>query len=324
MRGIDAQLRRIYARLNLPQAVAAWLAAGILGLLLHWVLVHFWPEARIAGRIVLAVVMFAYGSWLLRLRPDPRRTDRRLGLRDRLATWTALSKQDSAAARWLAEDLESTLREVPAERVGALRRGPLCRALLALACLLFLITWADPLGFYLDLPSSTGSASAEPDRPSRKGQRPRDGEQEQAAKPEGGAQEEQKGEEGQEQEPEIPKPIQPEQQEPDAPPGPPPPLDPPLPIPDLGVQEEFVVPRFIGEDDAPGRKERKKVAVVEEGETPPPPIQRLQQSGLVDPEALEDAEFQQALEQTLRARQIPAAERDIVRRYFEALAKARK
>ncbi|MEC8252285.1 MAG: hypothetical protein VX044_03665 [Planctomycetota bacterium] len=94
------------------------------------------------------------------------------------------------------------------------------------------------------------------------------------------------------------------------------------PLVDAPDDQRFVLPDFIG--DGPTRRERMHVAELEQPRASGASRRPAPAASLGDgapPARSSAAEFERAAEQALRARHVPAAERAIVRRFFEELKK---
>jgi hypothetical protein len=100
---------------------------------------------------------------------------------------------------------------------------------------------------------------------------------------------------------------------------------PPRSLLDLGVEESFALPAFVGDDGEEGAIETDVGGVVERGSVPDSGTGGTVGTdaggggGEPDRPAVDPAEFERARERALRARHVAPSERDVVRQWFEAL-----
>lgn len=304
--GFLASLRRARRWFGIAAALAGPLLAFVLG----WLLTGLLPAWRPFDVGLRTWLLIGMGPWLLielvrawrRQKQVDVELDHALGLRDGLATWSSFVRtpvQQQPMFGWLEEDLEARIERLPAQRLEAARRirlGPL-RYLLPLVVLLLLLQEFAPLPPRLPAPRGPSSGAGG------------GGEQEGG----GGTPQQQLQPPQPQPSPAEPKP-QPEQpREPDPQPDPEPPAD-PKPLLQQPVEDQVVLPEFIG--DGPTRRELAPVAELAQGggaaaaggrRDQPPPLPGT-------------PEFEHAREEALRSRHVPPAERPFVRSYFEALA----
>jgi hypothetical protein len=237
---------------------------------------------------------------------------------DELGTWLEAHRrgQRNAMTSWLLREVDAQLPQLPARQLSRIGRRSL-GGLWWLLPLLLLLLLAWLLSALLAPPWPGALGGAPRDLPNANG----DGD--------GGAEGPGPGDAGRGNgdQPAPPPRPRPESEPPTAavpPAGEPPPQPPPAepaPLLDLPEQQRFLVPEFLG--DGPTRRVRMHAVELEQGApqperrqssafgTPPPP--RPQPS----PE-----EFARAAEAALQARAVPAAERPLVARYFQALREA--
>jgi hypothetical protein len=249
-----------------------------------------------AGLTTWALVLG--GAWLLwvtgrslqRHRLSALQADRALALQDRLVTWDGARRAGVKGRMfdWLDEDLGDRLAAVPEERAQRLVRAPMgwLRYLIPLLIVFWLLREFAPI-----LPPRIPWPDRGPPRPESDGGR------------QGGGGE--RGAGGQR----PPDRSQP----PDTPPRP---GDAPnRPMTQLPPQDALVVPQYVG--DGPTRQELARQALVEAG--PPRPAAGAGAASTPAPPPPDREEYRRQLEEALRARHLPEAERPIVRRYFENL-----
>lgn len=302
---------------TLPAIALAWVwPAGT-----WWVLLAVAAAASLAAsarraaarsRSALALLVPSDGE----VADDPRTRRQLAELGDELATWLEPHGPEHATMRsWLAQDVRGKLPQLAPATFANLGRPRLGRLLWCLPlALLLLFAW-----FLIDLLSppwpgvlggrTTTSNAGSGGGTGREGDARGGGGGEQRAPPEPA--------------PAIAKAGSAPPPPPDSPePSPPPPPAEPAPLLDLPTQHRFLVPEFVG--DGPTRRVRMHAAEVETGslgaaapqetgpgrDQPPPPPSRQ--------------DFARAAEEAQRARHVPAAERPMVARFFQALREAAK
>lgn len=300
LRAFVTRLRHRHARMAAGRAaLRAFLPWGVLGGVALWVA----PGAALAlagAGLLLAAVA---GWWAGRRRmPDHlllAGVQDAPEVHDALSTW--LEPRGAAASpmvsAWLAEDLWRRASAMPGRAWAGVGRRPL-GAVRWLLPLLVLLVWGRLLvdGIQLPLPGAGGGAAAAAGGGAR-GRAPSTGEQSQLP------------------EPPPPAPELPPQEEPEPPPPPK-----PDPLLELPPQEQFVVPQFVG--DGPSRKamaERAEIELGGGGASSP----RQQQAGAATDREVQQQkrDYERAAERAERARNVPAEERPMVRRFFELLRK---
>ena len=252
--------------------------------------------AAAAGVWVVGVALWA----ARRAEVGVGRADRELGLGDRLRTYVGMEEREHAGAfaTWLRRDLAQRLSRIPPSEAASTWKRPLglVRYLVPVVIVLLLLRWFAPL------PPAWPSLSG-PSAQSAQGGGGQGGEDPQQSDPG-----DQPADPEPPPEPEPPAPEPPEEERPPDLAEPPPP-----PERDLQVVDQLVVPRFVGEGET--RRTLTKLAVVERGGEAPEAVAGSQQGA--PPSDL--GEVEAALEQALRARHVPAAERAFVASYFEQL-----
>jgi len=300
LRAFVTRLRRRHARMSAARsALRAFLPWGALGAAALWIAPDAAAVLAGAGALLAAVA----GWWAARKRlPDHLLLAGVEGapeVHDALSTW--IERRGAAAppvvSAWLAEDLWQRASAMPARAWTRVGRRPL-GAVRWLLPLLVLLVWGRLLveGVQLPLPGAGGGSAAGGGGAAARAPSP--------------------GAPSQLPDPPPPVPELPQQEEVDPPPPPPQ----PDPLLELPPQEQFVVPQFVG--DGPSRKamaERAEVELGGGGAAKPRPQQAGGAAGSdVPPPA---REFERAAERAERARNVPAEERPMVRRFFELLRK---
>jgi len=289
---------------------AAAAIAVVLGAALAWsawaLAVRFGPTA--AGYALLAgaaaAVAFAgIAAW--RARVSIASLDAQAGLHDALLTYWPLRREPpSGMTAWLEANLAARLaaQTPPATGRSAVRR--VLRVLpfvLPLLLLLLLLLWLLPAGLGSgNRLGIEGAPSGDAAGPGSGGTSPAIGDD--------GGNDDARGRTSPETAPSASRP-------------PPPPTDEgggaAARLLQLPVREEFVVPGFVGEGDT--REGRARQAEQEVTAAP-----RGAAGGSASPaEAVPEQEFARAAERAATARHVPAEERPMVRRYFEALGERR-
>lgn len=293
------RLRRRHARMAAARAaLQAFLPWGVLGAAALWV------ESGAAGVLAATGLLLAAaaGWWAGRRRlPDHlllAGVQDAPEVHDALSTWLEPrgAARSPLVSAWLAEDLWRRASAMPSRAWASVGRRPL-GAVRWLLPLLVLLLWGRLLvdGIQLPLPGAGGGAAAAG----------------------GGASGRAPAGTAPSQLPEPPPPVPELPQQEEVEPPPPPKPDPLLELP---PQEQFVVPQFVG--DGPSRKAMAERAEVELGgggaSTPRP-----QQAGsAAEREAQQPKrDYERAAERAERARNVPAEERPMVRRFFELLRK---
>lgn len=318
IRDIDSFLKELDSW-HLLQVLRVILARWGLVLAVTLVVIHWWYGFEILpwtvgvtlGSLALALAM---GAWRRRLRV--LEVDRKLELKDRLATWQLLRRRgapmEGAMTSWFAEDLASRIEAIPETRrksAVALRVGWL-RYLLPVLILLFLLQLLPPFG---------GSGGGGGGGPGAAGSGPGD-----SGGGSGGSSGAGQGEqESAQQDQAPPNEGPPEGTPPPALPLPTPPLEGPPPPPeganplsmDLEVRDEFAVPHFVGEGET--RKQLARQARVAEESPPPPASGAAGAQGPAPP--VQEMDFEQAYERAIQSRHVPEEERAFLRRYFRIL-----
>ncbi|MEE2886659.1 MAG: hypothetical protein VX951_04435 [Planctomycetota bacterium] len=309
-----ANSTRLWHRLFLGGASLAFHAL-VVGLLLL-VVDFFWPASYgVALWLALGWLLIVLSVDVLRRGGSLHAADRTLGLRDQLVTWWEVQAAPADPVfEWLEDDLEQVIKDLPPDSRSPLWRRS-ARRLWWLLPALLLVWWAGPLGHHLGMHSKTGNtrqASAGAPRSSDSKGGPGSGSW--SKKPEPG------------QEKSRPPSTRPgsAQETPDPPQTPPDrskSAQPPRPLHTMAAQDEFIIPRFVG--DGVGAVKRMKVAVVEQGEGSRNKTRR-QQIGTSTSQEDRRPEFEAAAERALRARHVPRSERPFVKRYFKALLEERR
>lgn len=291
----------------LRQVVARWgLALGVAVVIVHLLLPSLAMPALIAAGVFLAA---AAGRTVWKQRLRIHELDRRLELRDRLATWAGLSRRGEVGrtpmAAWLTDDLAERIGAIPQpDRHAAVhRRVGVMRYLLPVLILLLVVELVamfdeDPpppppppaIAFFGPDPGEGGSGGGgggadqqpEPDPDQTGGQQQR--------QPQG-----------------LPLPTPP-------PEGPPPAPELANPVPDLELRDEFAVPHFVGE----GETRRQLARQARMAENPPPAVGTGGTAG-PDQEPPDEKDFERAYERALQSRYVPEYERPFLRRYFRIL-----
>lgn len=289
--------------------------ALVMGLLLLLV-DFFWPASYgIAIWAAFAWLVVVLGFHVLRRGASLHAADRTLGLRDQLVTWWEV-RSDSVdpVSQWLEDDLGRVIEGLPPDSRAPLWRRP-ARRLWWLLPALLLVWWIGPLGQHLGMHSRTGnSREASSGVPRSSDSKGGPGSGSWTKKPEPG----QHKVRPQSSDPTQTRPAPNTNQTPPEQPISP---QPPRPLHMLTAQDEFIIPRFVG--DGGGAIKRMKVVVVEQGETARTQEKR-KQAATGTPQEDRRPEFEAAAEQALRARHVPRSERPFVKRYFQALLEERR
>ncbi len=293
--------------------------ALVVGLLLM-ILDLCWPGGFVVacwvGLVWLSMAIAYYFVWSGQ---SLLAADRELGLRDQLVTWWQLRGiEQSPAGQWLEANLQAAIQDLPAPtRSPMLRRR--VRRLRWLLPALLLVWFLGPFGWHIGLHSTSGENEGTSSEVSRSPTpKPQASELSKSGKPKKSDKQEPPDTPG--SGPPRPKPSGGRPEEDLSQPSSAldsPPLRQPLP-----AKDEFVIPRFLGQSEPEGAKQRMKVAVVEQGGGVQVKAQRPKVSTLARPEDRR-LEFEAAAENARRARHVPKSERGFVKRYFEALLKER-
>ena len=315
----------------------------------HWVRPN-WTGACVASLSVVLVACCAWRFARARRGADPEsgflaRLDQHFGLRDQLRTW-GLAKsrptpvRDDAVHAWLERSLERRLATAPIDEVRAQawpswRRVKLLAVVFALLVLLRLLLalWPVPPAGPVPMLASGGGGSGLGGGPGLGGAGDGQGESAAGGQPSGerkDGDDEDESEPDDEDPPSLDEPVEP----PDEPPPPPdggapdPDDQPPRSLRELGIEESFLLPGFVGEGEAgegvpaaAGEVER------EDPESSATPSTTASDGagaeGAPDvPPRVDPREFERAAERATRARHVPLQERGVVRAWFEALRKA--
>lgn len=332
-------LRRFAASLRWWRAAGSALSAAFRwGLLLALPLVACaWasPDAAVYASILVAVLLGVVALltglaswWRSRRRPANWRADGAGGaFHDELLTWLELDRRGASAVRagmfgWLEREVHARLQPHRRDAARAAARLHLGRwRWLCVPLAMLLLAWLLSGWFVPPWQGAVGGGESRPSGASS------------------GVGEVAVGAVGVRVEPAAPAPS--EDDRPDAPDAPAsldappaddgqaPPADEsedPPPLLDLPDDRRFVLPDYIG--DGPTRRARMHVAELAQPGPVGAPARAARSRGdafRARPEAPVDAvEFDRALEKAQRSRHVPAAERAIVRRFFESLQRQGK
>lgn len=282
------------------RAVAALGVAFRQGLLCAaalWLLHGLFPAAlpaalALSGAWIALAAGLAFATGGL----PPLGADRLLGLADQLATWEESADRATPWREWLGVELRRAIAALPPERRRRAlvpRLGP-WRYALPILIVLWLLELSAPLPWRGLGPRAGGGApQAGSGATQARGERP-------ATRPR----------------PERPEPEQPESR-------PEPPASEPArkPLLDLRAEDAFTVPAFVA--DGPTRKALVPIALADQESGGSAGGAGGGAGAAIDPRQVQ-GEYQTRLEQAMRKRRVPEAERPIVRRYFERLAEDKR